>query len=267
MLNKGCDNIKKSICIETIFTEVPFYERFQLVKQAGFEYIEFWSWEDKDLAKVKELSTQFGLKVASFSGDKDFSMVAKSEVEKYIAFVEKSIQQAKYLDCQHLVIHSNALGEGGIVVNDYREVSDFEKDTTMFEILKALAPIAEKAQIKLVLEALNTIVDHAGNFLAYTSDSAKLVKMVNSPNIKVLYDVYHMQIMEGNVIANITQYIDLIGYVHVADVPGRHEPGTGELNYPKIFQAFRALNYDGVIGFELFPSTASSTVAAQLIEL
>lgn len=152
-------------------------------------------------------------------------------------------------------------------MNDYREVSDFDKFTTMFDRLKALAPIAEKAQIKLVLEALNTIVDHAGNYLAYTRDSAKLVKMVNSPYIKVLYDVYHMQIMEGNVIDNIKKYIDFIGYVHIADVPGRHEPGTGELNYTNIFNAFRSLNYDGVIGFELFPLAASTTVTTQLLSL
>lgn len=259
--------MKKSICIETIFTEVPFEERFKLVKEAGFEYVEFWSWEDKNVEKIKELCDKYNLKVASFSGDKAFSLVDRKEEAKYIEFIEKSIKTAKYLNCQHLVIHSNALGEGGVVVNDYREVSDFDKFTTMYDILKVLAPIAEKAQVRLVLEALNTVVDHDGNYLAYTADSSKLVKMVNSDYIKVLYDVYHMQIMEGNIIDNIKKYIDYIGYVHIADVPGRHEPGTGEINYVNVFNAFRSVKYDGVIGFELFPAKESSKVAAELLSL
>jgi hydroxypyruvate isomerase len=259
--------MKKSICIETIFTEVPFEERFQLVKKAGFEYVEFWSWEDKNIDRIKELCVKHGLKVASFSGDKDFSMVDRKETGQYIAFAEKSIKVAKQLDCEHLVIHSNALGEGGVVVNDYWEISDFDKITTMFDILKTLAPIAEKAQVMLVLEALNTVVDHAGNYLAYTADSAKLIKMVGSPYIRALYDVYHMQIMEGNIIENINKYIDYIGYIHIADVPGRHEPGTGEINYSNVMRTLQSLHYSGIVGFELFPSQNSVAIADQLINL
>jgi hydroxypyruvate isomerase len=116
-----------------------------------------------------------------------------------------------------------------------------------------LAPIAEETNVTLALEPLNTLVDHTGNFLTSTRAAAELVELVNSPFIKILYDVYHMQIMEGNIINTLKAYIGAIGYIHIADVPGRHEPGTGEINYPNVFKALEELNYGGIIGFELMP--------------
>ncbi|OIQ11008.1 hydroxypyruvate isomerase family protein [Neomoorella thermoacetica] len=256
---------KKSACIETIFTEVPFEERIQLAKDFGFEYIEFWTWKDKDINKIRRLCEKTELKVASFSGDQDFSLIDENESEKYISFVKESIETAKCLNCHYLVLHSNALGEGGTVLNPYNEISDYKKFNTMFNVLKDLAPIAEKEKVILVLEALNTKIDHVGNFLAYTKDAAEVVKLVNSPYIKILYDVYHMQIMEGNIINTLKKYIDIIGYIHIADVPGRHEPGTGEINFINIIEALRLLKYNGIIGFELFPSR-NSKEAVEIIK-
>ncbi|MGI6779053.1 MAG: hydroxypyruvate isomerase family protein [Acetivibrionales bacterium] len=249
--------MKKSVCIETIFTEVSFEERFQLARESGFDYIEFWSWTDKDIKKIKELCETYRLKVASFSGDQSFSLIDDSESKDYINFIKESIKAAKYLGCDNLVIHSNALGEGGVVINHYSGVSKCKKVATMFNVLKQLAPVAEKEKVNLVLEALNTEVDHVGNFLNNTRESSEIVRLVNSPYIKVLYDVYHMQIMEGNIIDTMKQYIDVIGYIHIADVPGRHEPGTGEINYKNVMGALRELGYNKIIGFELFPLKSS----------
>lgn len=251
----------KSICIETVFTEVPFEERFQLAKQSGFDYIEFWTWQDKNIEQIKFLCQKYHLKIASISGDQNFSMINPNESEQYISFIEESTKVAEYLGCGYLVVHSNALGEGGIVLNNYNEISNYTKFTTMYNVLKNLVPIVSKAKITLVLEALNTKIDHAGNFLAHTKDSVELIKMVNSPYIKILYDIYHMQIMEGDIISTIKKYIDYIGYIHIADVPGRQEPGTGEINYYNVMQTIKSLNFTGVVGFELYPSRNSSEVA------
>lgn len=249
--------MKKSICIETIFTEVPFENRFALASEAGFSYVEFWSWADKDIQKIKELSQKYQLKIASFSGDQDFSLIDASQSKDYIAFMKESIKTAKYLDCDTLVIHSNALGDGGVVLNHYSDRNNSQKIATMFNVLKELSTVAEQEKVTLTLEALNTKLDHVGNFLANTEDPVEIIKVVNSPYIKVLYDVYHMQIMEGNIIDTLKQHIDSIGYIHIADVPGRHEPGTGEINYQNVIAALRELNYDKVLGFELFPLNTS----------
>jgi len=249
--------MKKSVCIEMLFTEVPFEDRFQLARESGFDYIEFWSWQDKDIPKIQERCRAFGLQVASFSGDQDFSMIDEHQRQEYIAFMDASIKVAKFLNCGHLVVHSNALGENGVVINHYPDISYSIKMTVMFDILKVLAPKAEKAHITLALEALNTRADHAGNFLTSTREAAELIRLVNSPAVKILYDIYHMQIMEGNLIRTLESYVDAIGYIHVADVPGRHEPGTGEINFENVMNALKKLKYNGIIGFELTPSQDS----------
>ncbi|NOQ19654.1 MAG: TIM barrel protein, partial [Desulfobacterales bacterium] len=231
--------MKKSVCIEMLFTEVPFEDRFGLAKGSGFDYIEFWSWKEKDIQKIKELCRVYDLKIASFSGDQDFSMVDENQKEDYIAFVQESIEIAKLLDCNNLVIHSNALGENGVVINHYPNIAQTNKIAAMLDVLKTLAMEAEKSNVTLVLEALNTMVDHSGNFLASTREAAELIKSVNSSYIKILYDVYHMQIMEGNIINTLKAYIDVIGYIHIADVPGRHEPGTGEINFSNIMKTLK----------------------------
>jgi hydroxypyruvate isomerase len=259
--------MKKSVCIELLFTEVPFEDRFGLAKESGFDYIEFWSWKEKDIQKIKELCQVYDLKIASFSGDQDFSMVDENQKEDYIAFVQESIEIAKLLDCNNLVIHSNALGENGVVINHYPNIAHTNKIAAMLDVLKTLAMEAEKSNVTLVLEALNTMVDHSGNFLASTSEAAELIKSVNSSYIKILYDVYHMQIMEGNIINTLKAYIDVIGYIHIADVPGRHEPGTGEINFSNIMKALEKLKYDGIIGFELAPLHNSTKAVRRLIDL
>lgn len=259
--------MKKSACIEMIFTEYDFYDRFKMAKDAGFNAIEFWGWEDKDIDRIKELCNTYQLEIASFSGDKDFSLVDEAHQNAYIDYVNRSIEKAKILGCKHLVIHSNALGEGGIVVNHYQEKSDYEKFGMMVATLIKLAPIAEKEEVTLVLEALNTEEDHVGNFLAYTRDSVRAVQCVNSPYIKVLYDIYHMQLMEGNITNIIKENIDNIGYIHVADAPGRMEPGTGDINYANVFKTLQNVKYEGFIGFELSPSKDSNEVAKEIVQL
>lgn len=250
-----------------VFTEVPFEDRFRLAKEAGFDYVEFWTWKDKNTKQIKELCQAHDLKIASFSGDQEFSMIDEDQREDYISFVEASIETAQFLNCNHLVVHSNALGENGVVINPYLHVSDVKKNTVMFDVLKSLAVMAEAANITLLLEALNTVVDHPGNFLTFTKDAAKFIREVNSSNVKILYDIYHMQIMEDNLIDTLRAYIDAIGYIHVADVPGRHEPGTGEINFTNVMTVLNELDYDGFVGFELDPERDSATAARAILNL
>jgi hydroxypyruvate isomerase len=255
--------MKKSACIETLFTELPFEARFKAAKDAGFDCVEFWSWTDKNLDVIKSASEKAGIVIASMSGDRDFSLVDPEHKVKYIEFVKKSMEAAKRINCGTLVIHSNALGEGGKVVNHYTNLSHTVKLCSMFDMLRDLAPIAEKAGIVLVLEALNITLDHVGNFLETTQMGAEMTRIIGSKNIKLLYDVYHMQMNEGSICDTLSAYIDQIGYIHAADTPGRHEPGTGEINYANVLRHLEKIGYKGVVGYELFPkkSTADSVKA------
>lgn len=250
-------NLRKCACIETLFTELPWRERFGAAKEAGFDFVEFWGWRDKNLGEVKRLAGSAGVGIAGFNGDADYSLIDPAHKKRYIEYLRNSLDAAQEVGASSLTVHSNALGEGGVVVDRYPELSDTVKLCSMFDMLRDCAPIAEEYGITLNLEALNTTTDHVGNFLVNTRTAAELCRLVDSPRLKILYDVYHMQLNEGNLCDTIGACIDQIGHVHVADAPGRHEPGTGEINYHHVFAHLERVGYAGLVGYELFPGTTT----------
>jgi hydroxypyruvate isomerase len=133
--------------------------------------------------------------------------------------------------------------------------SPAEQRSRVVENLKALGPMAAREGITIVLEALNSLVDHKGYFLDSARAGLDIIREVAHPNIRLLYDVYHMQIMEGNVIDTVSRNIDLIGHFHAAGVPGRHELDTGELDYRHIVDSIEKAGYKGAFGLEYWPTT------------
>jgi len=133
--------------------------------------------------------------------------------------------------------------------------------------LQAAAPLLEDSGMTAVLEPLNVLVDHAGYYLVTTAEGLGIVDEVGSPNVKLLYDIYHQQISEGNVIRNLTENLDRIGHVHAADNPGRWEPGTGELNYAVIFRKLDEAGYQGYVGLEYRPSKDPAETLREVLAL
>lgn len=244
---------QKSACIECLYTEIPFLERFKAAAADGFEFVEFWSWTDKDLAAVKAAAQAAGIGISGFNGDAGYSMVDPAHKGPYLDFLRRSVDAALRLGAPSVTIHSNALGEGGVVIEHYAHLSDTLKTCAMFGTLLECAKIAEASGVAMNLEALNVTTDHIGNFLKTTRDAAEMCRLVGSPKLKILYDVYHMQLNEGSLCDHIAAYAGLIGHVHIADAPGRHEPGTGEINYKNVLACLEAEGYTGRVGFELFP--------------
>lgn len=157
--------LSKCACIETLYTELPFLDRFQAARNDGFDFEEFWSWTD------------------------------------------------------------NTLGEGGVVADRCNHLSHTVKLCSLYEGLKGCAAIVEETGVSMNLEALNITTDHPGNFLTSTQMAAELTDLAGSPRLNILYDVYHMQLNEGSLCDHIRSYGHRIGHVHIADAPGRHEPG------------------------------------------
>ncbi|MGN0203163.1 MAG: TIM barrel protein [Coprococcus sp.] len=248
--------MKKSICIEKIFTEYSFYERFKKVAECGFEYVEFWSWKGKDLKRIKELSERYGLKIASISGDKDYSLCVPDEQPEYLDYFIQSLEAAKYLDCGTVVIHSDAIDEFGKIKISKKAYSNIDKLNAMADTLEKVADIASRMRILTVLEALNTNTQ-PGCCLYTTQAAATLVRHVNSPYVKLLYDVWHMEQMEGDIEGTLKKYGKEIGYIHIADSNGRHEPGTGTIDFEAMKKILYKISYDGIWGFELTPLECS----------
>ena len=170
-------------------------------------------------------------------------LVNPREREGFMRELNLSIDAAKKIDTKRLVV---------LTGNELGGMPRSEQMANAVSVLREVAPVLEKNGITVVVEVLNTYVDHAGYFLYYVRDGAELVDRVGSPNVKILFDIYHVQIMEGNLISNIRANIDRIGHFHVGDVPGRHEPGTGEINYRNVFKAIYDLGerYQGYVALE-----------------
>ena len=257
----------KCACIETLYTELPFLDRFRAAKEDGFGAVEFWSWTDKDLDAVKAAAEKAGIRISGFNGDADYSLIDPTHKQKYLDFLRQSAAAAQKIGAESVTIHSNALGDGGIVVNHYDELSDTVKLCSMYDMLLECAKIAEESSISMNLEALNITTDHVGNFLKNTQMAAEMIRLIGSPKLKILYDAYHMQLNEGKICDTITEYFDTIGHIHIADAPGRHEPGTGEINYKHVMDVLKKLGYTGRVGCELFPATDTPTVVRAIMEI
>lgn len=258
-------NLRKCACIDTLYTEFPWEERFQKAKDGGFSAVEFWDWRNKDLELTKTAAKKAQIAISGFNGDADYSLVDPSHKDKYLGYLRQSVAAAKKIGAASLTIHSNALGDGGIVVNSYPELSGELKLCAMYDTLQECARMAEEKEINLNLEALNVTTDHVGNFLEFTQTGAELCSLINSPRLKLLYDIYHMQINEGCICDTITKYSRWFGHIHVADAPGRHEPGTGEINYRKVLNHLESCGYKGYVGYELFPEKDTALAVERIM--
>jgi hydroxypyruvate isomerase len=250
--------MKYSCCIEMLFTEYEFVERIHKASAAGFDCVEFWCWENKDIPAVKKALAETGMEVGVFQGNLEGRMVDPADKDKYVAGVKKSVEVAKELGADTLFLMSDIMQEDRSVLEAPYPLSAEEKRAATKAVLEALIPTAEAAGITFVIEPLNTTVDHKGYSLCHSAPAFELVREIGNPHIRALYDAYHMQIMEGNIIETVRAGVDAIGYFHVADVPGRFEPGTGELNYANIIAALKAAGYDGKVGFEFEPKNGRS---------
>jgi hydroxypyruvate isomerase len=233
-----------SLCIDSIFPKENLEEKLTGVKQAGFKFIEFWDWRDKDF----NLIMNSGLKVSNFSGNRTSSLTLDDK-EKVIQEVNSSIDAAKKLKCDRMMLLSDILEDDGSV--KINSISSEKKLLRLYDNLRVLVEVAKKRDIMLVIEPLNSLKDHKNYYLDSFQKTLELIQSIDSEYLKILYDIYHMQIMEGNILDTLQKYHQFIGYTHIANVPYRCEPWTGELDYKFILKELSKV-YSGFVGFEFF---------------
>ena len=236
--------LKLSVCIEALFTKIPYPERIKKSAELSAPAFEFWGWSDKNLDDIKQAKDEAGIELATFMCEVGSPLVEAGNRETIIDGTMRSIEAAKNMDCQRLLVTTG---------NELEGVSRAEQHKNIVEHLKAMAGLLEDAGIILTLEPLNILVNHKGYYLYTSEEGFEIIDEVDSPSVKLLYDIYHQQITEGNLIATIEANIDKIGHFHMADVPGRHEPTTGEINYGNVFKKIAELDYDGFVGMEFWP--------------
>ena len=235
--------MKLSICIDSIF-EGKAPERAIAESAAyGIHAIEFWGWWDKDVKAIKKACDENKVELAALCTP-FISLTDPSQREKYINGLRETIETAKYLGCKTIISQTGS---------DTGKARD-EQRTSLTEGLKMCAPLLAAADMTLTVEPLNLRVDHAGYFLSSSDECAEIIEDVGRGSVKMLFDVYHQQITEGDIVRRITQYSGIIGHFHTAGNPGRHELYNSELDYRRVFRAIEETGYDRYVGLEYFPA-------------
>jgi len=237
-------------------------EQIEQIAAAGFSAFETLGcggWEDKEAVRQRceELGVACGAVGGGMGTIKDWGPNDPANHPRFVEAVKTGIAQAKAIGSKLVLSLSGPARP---------DVSKEEQMEALAQAGRLVAPLLQEAGIVMVWETLNVLVNHPGYFLVYSADGSDLVKRTDHPNVKFLYDIYHQQISEGNLINNIKKYIGDIGHFHFADNPGRHEPGTGEINYKNVFKAIYETGYRGIVACEFGKTKPTEEVLAILAE-
>lgn len=216
-------------------------ELLEKVAEHGFHGLEYLNWKSvQDIRELVKAQERLGVGISAVCTT-FFNLVDGSAREQYLDGLRQTLTFCKEAGTPSIITQT---GQEILGISREKQKSD------MVETLKICASMCEEAGVVLELEPLNGLINHPGHFLQVSDESAEVIDRVGSPFIKLVFDVYHQQITEGNVIRNAVAYIDRINHFHIADNPGRKQPGTGELNYLNILKSIKDTGFDGFVGLE-----------------
>ncbi len=231
-----------------------FEQKLEIASGAGCDAVELvgehLAWSPEQAAQMKKLAASLKLRMSTISampnwGKEPVSMVDPAQRSSMLKEVAREIEWAKRLEIPQLLLMS------GNAISGHTFDDQF---ASMLEGTKRAGDLAAKAGVTLIIEPLNNKVDHKGFFLASCVDGLRMVKEAGTPHVKLLFDIYHEQVQAGNVIRTLTAAASSVNVFHIADNPGRHEPGTGEMNYANIYRAIAKAGYQNYVTMEYLPT-------------
>jgi hydroxypyruvate isomerase len=253
---------KLSVMLWTVYHDLPFEQRLEKIAEAGYGSVElvneFNKWSDDDFrrfnAKKRSLGITFDAVTCPVKG-----IVDPSKREEFLADLKNFLPTAEKLEVPKLIILSGNRIDG---------VAHEVTHQACVDTLKYGADVAAKANVTLLVENIDP-EENPKYFLTSVAEGFEIIRQVDHPHVRFLYDFFHEQISEGNLIEKLEKNIDLVGLVHIADVPGRHQPGTGEINYSNIFRKLADLKYNRYAAMEFIPTgdpVAALRGARELVE-
>jgi hydroxypyruvate isomerase len=241
-----------SVMLWTVFTDLPFEQRLARVAEAGYRNIElvgeYRDWSAADFAGANAARKRLGIRFDATAG-LAHGIAEPAVRDAFLAELKQALTPMETLSCPAMIVLS-----GNVVPGLSREA----QHQACIETLKQAAALVEGRQIdgqpvRLLLECIH-LEENPHYYLTSAIEAIEIVRAVNHPQVQFLYDIYHEQMSFGQLIEKLDKHIDVIGLIHVADVPGRHEPGTGEINYANIYRKLAALNYRRVVAMEFLPT-------------
>lgn len=233
----------------------PMLEKIEKAHADGFDAIEFWQYAKEDLPAIAAKCRELDMKVIQFTAWGK-SITSGKNIDEFEAGIKDALRAAKILGAKKMTVVGHKWSEG---------VPKEEQIANYTAALKRVAPLCEEAGVMIIVEPFNPI-NHGKNLLNGSQLAVEICRAVDSPMIKINWDFYHMQLTEGALITYLERGFDQVGYLQLADTPGRHQPGTGELNYKAILKAAYDLGYRGYVGVECRPKGSESEAVQQLLE-
>lgn len=252
--------LKLSVRVEAVLTGHPLARQIEMVADAGYGGFEFGDWRAADAKQINALARRRGVECVNIVGNKGVNPVGMglcdpAEREGFLAEIKASAEAALRFETKQVVVLS------GFKV---KHLSRAQQHASIVEGLKRAHDIVAPRGVTMIIEVVNTLAkieplnpkgnNHADYYLDRTAEAFEIMREVGSPNLKLLYDLYHVQIMEGNLIETLRANVAEIAHIHIGDVPGRQEPGTGEIHHPNVFRAIRDCGFNGFVGMEYVAS-------------
>ncbi len=236
---------------EMLYTDLPMVERVEKIHARGLG-VEIWDWTQHDLHELAETGATFYSMTGYIEGD----LLEEDGIARFLETARESVEASKIIECVRLNVHGTGLDSNGQAIRKRESVTAAERSTAR-DTLARLADLGAETGATFMLENLNLLVDHPGTPFGRAEDTVELVSSIDNPHLQLNLDLYHAQIGEGNLVELIREAFSWIGEIQVADVPGRLEPGKGEINYSRIAQELHTLEFDGVVGLEGWASGKS----------
>ncbi len=232
-----------SVCTDAVCPELPVEQAAEMLADLGFTAMEFWGLQGKNLTALKEVCTRRNIRIAGCCTG-CFVLNDPTCREEFLSSLKESAATAKRMGIPTLITQ----------VGQDTGAPRAAQHQSIVEGLTAAVPVLQAASVTLVIEPLNLRVNHPGYYMPSSDEAFEIVKEVNSPYVKVLFDIYHQQVTEGDILAHVLPNLEWIGHFHTASCPGRHELESGELCYPRLLKVIADAGYEKFVGLEYSPA-------------
>lgn len=243
--------MRLSACIEWLFAAEAenFADRIRLAHRHGVESVEFWRWTDKDVGSIEWALNETGIELTSFVAEPMIALTDSANSAAFIEGLKRSVEVARRLGAHTLIAQAG---------DDLAGKSREEQKAALIETLTRAGEVLDGSGVRLGVEPLNTLIDHVGYFLPSTTEGIEIARATGRAEIGIIYDVYHSAVMGEDTAAVIGRDIDRVFHIHIADHPGRNEPGSGAIDLKTRVDWLVANGYAGAVGLEYRPSVGSA---------
>jgi hydroxypyruvate isomerase len=248
--------MKYSACIEWLFAEAgDFPERIRAARRAGLDGVEFWKWTTKEIDPIAAALDETGLRLTGFVAEPMVPLTDPARHAEFLEGLKASVDMARRLKAPVLIAQTG---------DDLAGRSRAEQRAALTACLARAADVLKGSGVVLAIEPLNTRIDHKGYYLASTTEGIDIIDDVGRPEIRIVYDIYHSAVMDEEIGEVLAGRVDRVAHAHLADAPGRHEPGSGAMDWQRRVEWLEANGYVGMIGLEYMPTKETVASLAKL---